>query len=80
MPTFNEADNVEPLVAALLDALPAGTRITIVDDASPDGTGEIADRLAACTTASTSCTARARRGSAPPTSPAFGTRSPAAPD
>jgi dolichol-phosphate mannosyltransferase len=46
VPTFNEAGNVEPLVAALLDALPADTRITIVDDASPDGTGEVADRLA----------------------------------
>ena len=46
VPTYNEAANVEPLVAALLDALPAATRITIVDDASPDGTGEIADRLA----------------------------------
>ncbi len=47
VPTYNEAANVEPLVAALLDSLPSGTRITIVDDASPDGTGEIADRLAA---------------------------------
>jgi dolichol-phosphate mannosyltransferase len=47
VPTFNEAGNVEPLVAALLDALPADTRITIVDDASPDGTGDVADRLAA---------------------------------
>jgi dolichol-phosphate mannosyltransferase len=46
VPTYNEAANVEPLVAALLDALPEGTRITFVDDASPDGTGEIADRLA----------------------------------
>jgi dolichol-phosphate mannosyltransferase len=46
VPTFNEAGNVEPLVAALLDSLPSGTRITIVDDASPDGTGAVADRLA----------------------------------
>jgi dolichol-phosphate mannosyltransferase len=46
VPTYNEADNVEPLVAALLDELPAGARILIVDDSSPDGTGEIADRLA----------------------------------
>jgi dolichol-phosphate mannosyltransferase len=46
VPTYNEAANVEPLVAALLDALPAETRITIVDDASPDGTGAVADRLA----------------------------------
>lgn len=46
VPTFNEAGNVEPLVAALLDSMPAGTRITIVDDSSPDGTGAVADRLA----------------------------------
>jgi dolichol-phosphate mannosyltransferase len=46
VPTYNEADNVEPLVAALLDQLPSGARILIVDDSSPDGTGEIADRLA----------------------------------
>ncbi|MGI8726135.1 MAG: polyprenol monophosphomannose synthase [Solirubrobacterales bacterium] len=45
IPTYNEADNLETLVASLLDAVPhAG--IVIVDDASPDGTGEIADRLA----------------------------------
>jgi dolichol-phosphate mannosyltransferase len=46
LPTYNEADNVERLVAALLDQLPADARILIVDDASPDGTGRIADRLA----------------------------------
>jgi dolichol-phosphate mannosyltransferase len=46
VPTYNEAANVEPLVAALLDALPGGARITFVDDASPDGTGAIVDRLA----------------------------------
>ncbi len=46
VPTYNEAENLEPLVAALIDALPSGSRITVVDDASPDGTGQIADRLA----------------------------------
>ena len=46
VPTYNEADNIEPLVAALLDAVPAGLRITIVDDSSPDGTGALADQLA----------------------------------
>jgi dolichol-phosphate mannosyltransferase len=47
LPTYNEADNLEPIVAAVLDAAPRGTGILVVDDASPDGTGEIADRLAA---------------------------------
>ena len=46
VPTYDEADNIEPLTAALLAVLPAGARITIVDDASPDGTGVIVDRLA----------------------------------
>jgi dolichol-phosphate mannosyltransferase len=50
LPTFNEADNLEAIVRATLPRLEAGTpehRVLIVDDASPDGTGEIADRLAA---------------------------------
>ena len=47
LPTFNEAENLEPLSAAVLAAAPEGTGILVVDDASPDGTGELADRLAA---------------------------------
>lgn len=47
IPTYNEADNLEPLVAAVLAAAPEGTGILVVDDASPDGTGPLADRLAA---------------------------------
>lgn len=47
LPTFNEADNLEPIVAAILDSAPEGTGILVVDDSSPDGTGKIADRLAA---------------------------------
>jgi dolichol-phosphate mannosyltransferase len=50
LPTYNEAENVEAFVGAVLEQL--GTtgkphRVLIVDDSSPDGTGEIADRLAA---------------------------------
>jgi dolichol-phosphate mannosyltransferase len=50
LPTFNEADNIESIVAAVVAVLereaPTGFRILIVDDGSPDGTGEIADSLA----------------------------------
>ena len=46
LPTYNEAVNVERAVAAALANLPAGSRVLVVDDGSPDGTGEIADRLA----------------------------------
>ncbi|MFN8111702.1 MAG: polyprenol monophosphomannose synthase [Solirubrobacterales bacterium] len=47
LPTYNEADNLEAIARAVLEAAPEGTGILVVDDASPDGTGEIADRMAA---------------------------------
>ncbi len=47
LPTYDEAENIEAFVAAVREVLPASARILIVDDNSPDGTGEIADRLAA---------------------------------
>jgi dolichol-phosphate mannosyltransferase len=47
LPTYNEAENIEPFVDAVGEKLPPGSRILIVDDGSPDGTGEIADRIAA---------------------------------
>jgi dolichol-phosphate mannosyltransferase len=51
LPTFNEAENVERIVTAVVAVLeaaaPTGYRVLIVDDDSPDGTGEIADTLAA---------------------------------
>jgi dolichol-phosphate mannosyltransferase len=46
LPTFNEAGNLEPLIRDALANLPPGSKVLIVDDNSPDGTGEIADRLA----------------------------------
>lgn len=50
VPTYDEAPNLEPLVEAALEVLarcaPGGHRLLIVDDASPDGTGRIADALA----------------------------------
>lgn len=47
LPTYNEADNLEPIVTAIRAQLPPSRRLLIVDDSSPDGTGRIADRLAA---------------------------------
>jgi dolichol-phosphate mannosyltransferase len=47
LPTYNEAENLERIVAAVLEQLPESGRILVVDDNSPDGTGEIADGLAA---------------------------------
>jgi dolichol-phosphate mannosyltransferase len=46
LPTYNEAENVESMTGRVLGTLP-DCRILIVDDASPDGTGIIADTLAA---------------------------------
>jgi dolichol-phosphate mannosyltransferase len=47
LPTYNERENLEPMVAALLERLGPDDRILVIDDSSPDGTGELADRLAA---------------------------------
>jgi dolichol-phosphate mannosyltransferase len=47
LPTYDEAENIERFVAAARAKLPADARVLIVDDNSPDGTGEIADRIAA---------------------------------
>jgi dolichol-phosphate mannosyltransferase len=43
LPTYNERENLEPMVRALVER---GVRVLVIDDSSPDGTGEIADRLA----------------------------------
>jgi dolichol-phosphate mannosyltransferase len=51
LPTYNEAENIGPIVRAALGVLqecsPGGHRILVVDDGSPDGTGDLADALAA---------------------------------
>jgi dolichol-phosphate mannosyltransferase len=47
LPTYNELDNLEPMIDALGAVLREGDRVLVIDDASPDGTGELADRLAA---------------------------------
>ncbi len=46
LPTYNEAENVRTISAAILENLPGAT-LLVVDDGSPDGTGQIADELAA---------------------------------
>jgi dolichol-phosphate mannosyltransferase len=46
LPTYNEADNLPGIAPAILRALPGAT-LLIVDDGSPDGTGQLADALAA---------------------------------
>ena len=43
LPTYNERENLEPMLRALGDK---GARVLVIDDSSPDGTGELADRLA----------------------------------
>ncbi|HEY5662284.1 MAG TPA: polyprenol monophosphomannose synthase [Gaiellaceae bacterium] len=43
LPTYNERENLEPMLRALGDK---GVHVLVIDDNSPDGTGEIADRLA----------------------------------
>jgi dolichol-phosphate mannosyltransferase len=43
LPTYNEHENLEPMVRALE---PLGVRVLVIDDNSPDGTGDLADRLA----------------------------------
>ncbi|MCA9531731.1 MAG: polyprenol monophosphomannose synthase [Myxococcales bacterium] len=45
-PTYDERDNLEPFVTSTLDTLPHA-HVLVVDDASPDGTGDLADTLAA---------------------------------
>jgi dolichol-phosphate mannosyltransferase len=48
LPTYNERENLEPMIRALAGVLDtARDRVLVIDDGSPDGTGEIADRLAA---------------------------------
>jgi dolichol-phosphate mannosyltransferase len=46
LPTYNERENLEPMLTALLERLGPDDRVLVIDDSSPDGTGELADRLA----------------------------------
>ena len=46
LPTFNEIENLEGVLTAILEALPQA-HVLVVDDGSPDGTGQLADTIAA---------------------------------
>lgn len=73
IPTYNERGNLPDLVRAIMTL--DGYRVLVVDDGSPDGTGEAADELAReFPAASMSSTAPARAASAAPTSTDSGTR------
>jgi dolichol-phosphate mannosyltransferase len=47
VPTYNEVENLPPITAAILKVTPENVHILVVDDGSPDGTGKLADKLAA---------------------------------
>ena len=46
LPTYDERENLEPMLRALGGVLGPDDRVLVIDDNSPDGTGELADRLA----------------------------------
>ncbi len=47
LPTYDERENLEPMLRALREVLGPDDAVLVIDDDSPDGTGELADRLAA---------------------------------
>ena len=46
IPTYNEVENLKPIVEAVLGVTPETVHILVTDDGSPDGTGKLADELA----------------------------------
>src|SRR5215468_5011909 len=68
IPTYNERDNIELITSRVRGAVP-GAHVLIVDDNSPDGTGELADKLAGEDPHVHVLHRRARRASGRPTSP-----------
>jgi len=68
IPTYNERENLAPIVSRLRVAV-ADADVVVLDDSSPDGTGEVADKLAADDSQVHVLHRRSKEGSAPPTSP-----------
>jgi len=46
IPTYNEIDNIRPLIEAIFQNTPGECEVLVVDDGSPDGTGKLVDSLA----------------------------------
>ena len=46
LPTYNEAENIEPIVARMRSSVPQA-HVLVADDNSPDGTGDLVDKLVA---------------------------------
>ncbi|MBD0347950.1 MAG: polyprenol monophosphomannose synthase [Thermoleophilia bacterium] len=46
LPTYNERENIEPMLRALGEVLGPDDGVLVIDDRSPDGTGQVAERLA----------------------------------
>jgi len=71
VPTYDEAQNLPAIAAAILEQLP-GAHLLVVDDDSPDGTGAIADGLAAADPQVSVCHRRAKAGLGPAYLEGFG--------
>ena len=71
VPTYDEAQNLPAIAAAILEQLP-GAHLLVVDDDSPDGTGAIADGLAAVDPQVSVCHRRAKAGLGPAYLEGFG--------
>ena len=79
-PTYNELENLEPMLRALAGVLRDGDRVLVIDDNSPDGTGELGrPPRRRARLRRRAAPPGARRGSGRRTSPASAARSPTAP-
>ena len=66
LPTYDERANLEPMLRALAGVLRDGDRVLVIDDNSPDGTGELADRARRGARRSSRCsTGRSKEGLGP---------------